>query len=208
MNAKQIEKEAEWKLTGLPVVERAKAEILADIAKGIVPASVKTFAQLHDFVDANGYGGAFEGEFDGSDAGLNFWNRVQDEVDLWLKCGRLAVDLKEENWIPDFARLCVKPGHREACQRAFARANTDPLFREWWKSVKDEYSHITPTDGTGMDRYFIVYVDYFTPLDAAHSLGWVADGRQVFGRHRYKNPKSAVTLMMADRRAFVVGTPE
>lgn len=87
-------KENEWTLTGAPVVARAKGEILADIQSGRVPPTVATFAELHDYVDANGYGGAFEADvegsyaFDGSDEALNFWNRVQGEVDAWLRAGR------------------------------------------------------------------------------------------------------------------------
>lgn len=77
--------DAEWAKVGTPVVERAKAEILKDIAKGVVPDSVASFSELHDYVDANWYGGAFEGEFDASDECLYFWNRVQGEVDEWLK---------------------------------------------------------------------------------------------------------------------------
>lgn len=77
-----------WNRVGLPVVERAKQEVLRDIATGRVPATVKTFAELHDYVDANYYGGAFEGDFDGSDKVVGFWNRVQSEVDAWLKAGR------------------------------------------------------------------------------------------------------------------------
>lgn len=67
------------------VVKLAKAEILADIASGIVPADVATFSELHDHVDANGYGGAFEAldsvERDANDdipeGFMTFWNRVR-----------------------------------------------------------------------------------------------------------------------------------
>ena len=40
--------------------EQAKAEILADVAAGTVPQACASFSELHDYVDANGYGGAFE----------------------------------------------------------------------------------------------------------------------------------------------------
>jgi hypothetical protein len=68
-------------------VERAKREILEDIASGIVPHHVGSFAELHDYVDANGYGGAFEEPFDPSDWGHSFWNAVQSELDRWIKAG-------------------------------------------------------------------------------------------------------------------------
>jgi hypothetical protein len=41
-------------------IERSKAEILEDIAQGIVPGTVSTFSELHDYVDANEYGGLCE----------------------------------------------------------------------------------------------------------------------------------------------------
>jgi hypothetical protein len=41
-------------------VARAKREILEDIECGLVPSGVASFSELHDFVDANWYGGAFE----------------------------------------------------------------------------------------------------------------------------------------------------
>jgi hypothetical protein len=42
---------------------------------------------LHDYVDANGYGGAFEHDFDNEET--DFWNAVQDAVDAWIKAGGL-----------------------------------------------------------------------------------------------------------------------
>jgi hypothetical protein len=38
-------------------ISRGKAEILEDIHAGIVPADIKCFGDLHDYVDANCYGG-------------------------------------------------------------------------------------------------------------------------------------------------------
>lgn len=78
-------------------VARTKREILADIASGTVNAAVKTYSELHDYVDANGYGGAFEGmpiladddsNIEECHANTDFWNAVHHEVDLWLRDGR------------------------------------------------------------------------------------------------------------------------
>ncbi len=91
-----VEKNDEWQRCGAPVVERAKQEILQDIAAGRVPATVQTFAELHDHVDANHYGGAFEGEFDGSDEVVAFWSRVQNELHAWLVAGQHRLGLKDE----------------------------------------------------------------------------------------------------------------
>jgi hypothetical protein len=66
-------------------VARAQREIRADVRSGRVPADVGSFAQLHDFVDANDYGGCEA--FDGSDESCRFWNAVQDELDQWVRAG-------------------------------------------------------------------------------------------------------------------------
>lgn len=76
-------------------VIRVKSEVLSDIRRGVVPTSVSSFADLHDHVDANGYGGAFEeGEWDadGDDAPAVerlyvLWNAVQSEIHSWLATG-------------------------------------------------------------------------------------------------------------------------
>lgn len=65
------------------VTKRAKKEILDDMASGIVPASVSSYSELHDYVDANGYGGAFEDEAPTAD--LDLWNDMQEAVNDWLK---------------------------------------------------------------------------------------------------------------------------
>lgn len=85
-------------------VDQSKAEILADIAAGTVPADVPDFQQLHDYVDANCYGGlcdenpATDAIFphDADDdpdvlAGERFThacNVIQDAVNAWLIAGR------------------------------------------------------------------------------------------------------------------------
>lgn len=76
------------------VVERAKTEILAHVAAGIVPRTCGSFSELHDYVDANGYGGAFERPFDNNET--DFWNAVQDTVDRWIKQGGLSQSLPED----------------------------------------------------------------------------------------------------------------
>ena len=79
-----------WNTKMDAAVKLAKAEVLRDIYAGIVPSTLKSFAELHDFVDANGYGGAFDESPSESetDSFCVFWNRVQDAVDVWLKAGR------------------------------------------------------------------------------------------------------------------------
>lgn len=80
-------------------IARAKREVVADILKGRVPSTVKTFSELHDYVDANEYGGLTEGPFyddarladPAIDSGIvdhSAANKVQDAVDEWLRKGR------------------------------------------------------------------------------------------------------------------------
>src|SRR4051812_48644930 len=80
-------------------IARAKREVLEDIAAGHVPGTVTRFSQLHDYVDANEYGGLTEGPFydearlddPAIDSGVvdhSATNKVQDAVDAWLKAGR------------------------------------------------------------------------------------------------------------------------
>jgi hypothetical protein len=76
------------------IVERAKREVLAHVAAGIVPRTCASFSELHDYVDANGYGGAFERPFDNNET--DFWNAVQDAVDRWIKQGGLNESLTED----------------------------------------------------------------------------------------------------------------
>jgi len=49
----------EWprKVTPEQLAEAMKKKILEDVQNGVVPTGVKSFSQLHDFVDANCYGG-------------------------------------------------------------------------------------------------------------------------------------------------------
>jgi len=75
------------------VVEQAKAEILADVAAGTVPSTCASFSELHDYTDANGYGGAFERPFDNNET--DFWNAVQTAVDGWIKQGGLKACLTD-----------------------------------------------------------------------------------------------------------------
>jgi hypothetical protein len=70
------------------LTERVKREVLYDVVAGTVPEEVSCFADLHDHVDANGYGGAFlwTGDFRNEHC-TRLWNRVQDGVDAWLRGG-------------------------------------------------------------------------------------------------------------------------
>ena len=72
---------------------RCMSEILDDMHSGRVPRSVRDFAQLHDHVDANCYGGACaddwwaDGPEDERAAVMQFWCDVQERVHQWLASG-------------------------------------------------------------------------------------------------------------------------
>lgn len=85
-------------------IARAKREILADVENGTVPRTVATFSDLHDYVDANGYGGFFDegdiledhaGDLDGDEL-VDEANAVHDEIDTWIKGGGLTAPMLEE----------------------------------------------------------------------------------------------------------------
>lgn len=82
-------------------LQRMKAEIIADMKAGRVPNTVAFFSELHDYVDANEYGGFCDDAwivqssaiFGGTDSetgempeGLvTFTNECQDAIDMWLQ---------------------------------------------------------------------------------------------------------------------------
>ena len=80
------------------VVSSMRLGIINDIHAGIVPATIKSFAELHSYVDANEYGGFCIEEFaeqldalfttDGNGAPVeyaSFMNEAQNAIDAWIK---------------------------------------------------------------------------------------------------------------------------
>lgn len=83
-------------------VDRMVDEIAAEIANGRIPKNVESFSQLHDYVDANEFGGFCEDEvndqlvdfFGGLDSNdgwpdgmVAFVNEAQNAVDQIIKSG-------------------------------------------------------------------------------------------------------------------------
>jgi hypothetical protein len=90
-------------ITADELAERMKVEIMDDVKAGVVPATVGSFADLHDYVDANCYGGTEElfGEYvtesatdEEHQAKLDKLNDVMapamEIVDAWIKSGGLV----------------------------------------------------------------------------------------------------------------------
>ena len=97
-------KEFSMKITPEELAERMKQEILTDVKDGTVPCTVASFSELHDYVDANCYGGTedmlehLDAEYPDTDeeahmANLNamtdLMNPAMDIVDQWIKGGGL-----------------------------------------------------------------------------------------------------------------------
>jgi len=74
--------------------QAATAQIRADVADGKVPATVRTFAELHDYVDANEYGNG-TGTVRELDA-------MQGMLDRWIRVGSLRLP-DTDRWRAAFA---------------------------------------------------------------------------------------------------------
>lgn len=72
-------------------IMRMKYEILQDISDGKIPADIMHFRDLHDYVDANEYGGFFLDDANNvihslpADQRCDVINHCQDVIDFWLK---------------------------------------------------------------------------------------------------------------------------
>lgn len=88
-------------ITSEEIAEQMKREILEDVSKGIVPATIADYSGLHEYVDANCYGGTEKLLAEMSDAApdteegyTNAWNSfcaivnpAMGAVDAWIKAG-------------------------------------------------------------------------------------------------------------------------
>lgn len=86
-------------MTGKPkidpniLIELGKKEIIADVRNGIVPRYVESFGDLHDYVDANCYGGLCDEQYGDEftkEGGFDYLNHVQDALDAWIKDGGIT----------------------------------------------------------------------------------------------------------------------
>jgi len=82
------------------VVSQMKAEVLDEIKAGRIPSTVRSFSELHDYIDANELGGFCDDEivdemienFGGRDENegmpdemMRFMNDAQHAIDKWLE---------------------------------------------------------------------------------------------------------------------------
>lgn len=93
---------------------RMMAEILEDVRNRVVPRNVGSFSQLHDYVDANCYGGTEilleemdrqapdtdEGHKAALDAICDLSNAAMEIVDGWIKSGGVGRELHPADLYP------------------------------------------------------------------------------------------------------------
>lgn len=97
------------------VIASMKLGIINDINIGIIPPTVKSFSDLHNYVDANEYGGfcidTFADELielfggRGDDEGLPdgymaFMNEAQNIIDAWIKNASARIEPQAPTLIP------------------------------------------------------------------------------------------------------------
>ncbi|SPS02218.1 MULTISPECIES: hypothetical protein [Cupriavidus] len=98
MTATATKLTAEQEVFVANAIELGKAQIQQEIASGRIPPTVKTFSELHDFVDANEFGGLCADEGDlprlfpritesDAEAFCEAANQVQQALDTWLASG-------------------------------------------------------------------------------------------------------------------------
>lgn len=78
----------QWPVNGPATVERVKREIVEDIFTLRVPGDVRSFGELHKWVDPQQYGGQLDGTGLVPPERLDFWRQVHRAVDAWLAAGR------------------------------------------------------------------------------------------------------------------------
>ena len=128
-------------------VARAKREIQADVKLGRVPTSVTSFSELHDYVDANEYGGLCDDGQPGMDHEdwIAWGNSIQTRVDTWIKGGGLLSGLYEVS----FTLSEVKVEHvGEVLRRLQA---VDHSFTEEGVEMGSSYS--VERDRDGVERW-------------------------------------------------------
>ena len=91
-------------MTPQELAERMKSDIIDDVNAGIVPASVDSFSALHDYTDANMYGGTEEllemleadsaSDEEAMDKLCAIMNPAMDIINAWIKSGGIAEALR------------------------------------------------------------------------------------------------------------------
>lgn len=104
-------------------VARIKREVIDDVKNGLVPINAESFGEIHDFRDANTYGGLCDDKVtdpiiehlggrpsDGSlpDKFMDYLNDAQSTIDTWIRDGMLVVACEAQfgnEWVHSYADL-------------------------------------------------------------------------------------------------------
>jgi hypothetical protein len=78
------------------ILSQAKKEILSDIKNGTISGPIDNFEDLHDYVDANCYGGLCEMSYEISE-NYEVENKLFDELDKWFPQDIYKWEYKEFN---------------------------------------------------------------------------------------------------------------
>ena len=148
--------------------ELAKAEILKDMANGVVPATVDNFSDLHDFVDANMYGGVCDEGFSDLFSDASMWNMfidvMQDNLDVWL--------WERAEGLFEWCNTDSPAKHRapKGSTKPFD-GNGVNLCPKCTQSAIDELNGIDPEDRAGIDADEIALCEYCKTVH----LYWTSD---------------------------------
>jgi hypothetical protein len=81
----------------MKLIESIKTDIIKDVLDGIIPTNCKSFSELHNYVDANEYGGLCNSsspfhieKFASMQIAIEAANIAQIEINCWIKAGGIA----------------------------------------------------------------------------------------------------------------------
>jgi hypothetical protein len=147
----------------MQAVNQMKAEILADKSKGVLPLDIGSFGELHNYVDANCYGGFCEdsaadsliAHFGGRDAdesmpqgAVDFMNDAQNEIDMWLRTDASRLFCEKDPKV--YVQVLFPEGWREVHREGGLESVAEALQRaEAWREVfpSQEVRIVTKTLG-------------------------------------------------------------
>lgn len=144
-------------VTAAQLAERMKEDIVSDVRNGFVPPTVRCFSELHDYVDANCYGGTerllseierfypetTEGRHAALQALCDLMNDAMAGVNAWLAEGSLATCLTADSepheapaWSKAVGSDAVIPSLSD---KAASKANMEAIDR---MVHTDRYRHV------------------------------------------------------------------
>jgi hypothetical protein len=165
-------------ITPRELAERMKRDIVADVKARIVPATVASFSQLHDYVDANCYGGTEalldeldalqpdtdEGHRAALDQVCDLCNPAMGIVDAWIKAGGIetALTLARLGATSRNMKITVyRPREADGLGPPQAFLGEDhPTEGDWVQSAKHEMREGEYRPLLMLGRTFLIYSMY------------------------------------------------